>query len=80
MQSHRLQDGAINIIRVTSGNFLEMYDFMVFAYFAPNISRAFFPIDNAFISLMLTLMTFGAGFRMPHNHFTQMSGISIRYF
>ena len=53
-----------NIARVASGNFLEMYDFMVFGYYAPNIAHAFFPADSEFLSLMLTLMTFGAGFLM----------------
>src|SRR5258706_3347864 len=52
------------VIRVSSGNFLEMYDFMVFGYYAAAIGRAFFPSGNAFASLMLTLMTFGAGFLM----------------
>jgi MFS family permease len=41
-----------------------MYDFMVFAYYAPNISKAFFPSHSAFLSLMLAFMTFGAGFLM----------------
>ncbi len=50
------------VIRVSSGNFLEMYDFMVFGYYAAAIGRAFFPSGNAFASLMLSLMTFGAGF------------------
>ncbi len=49
---------------VSSGNFLEMYDFMVFGYYAPAIARAFFPSRNEYISLLLTLMTFGAGFLM----------------
>src|SRR5215469_611482 len=53
-----------NILRVSSGNFLEMYDFMIFGYYAPNISRAFFPTGSPFLSLMLALMTFGAGFLM----------------
>jgi len=52
------------VIRVSSGNFLEMYDFMVFGYYAPYIAKAFFPSGSAFASLMLTLMTFGAGFLM----------------
>src|SRR5712672_1508260 len=49
------------VIRVSSGNFLEMYDFMVFGYYAAAIGRAFFPSGNAFASLMLSLMTFRAG-------------------
>ncbi|MGN5575463.1 MFS transporter [Enterobacter sp. Lyrl_3] len=56
--------GARTIFSVTSGNFLEMYDFMVFGYYASAIAHTFFPGDNPFTSLMLTLMTFGAGFLM----------------
>src|SRR6201998_2321430 len=53
-----------SVIRVSSGNFLEMYDFMVFGYYATSIGKAFFPNGSPFISLMLSLMTFGAGFLM----------------
>src|SRR5215468_2381278 len=53
-----------SVVRVSSGNFLEMYDFMVFGYYATAIGRAFFPSGSAFLSLMLSLMTFGAGFLM----------------
>lgn len=53
-----------SVVRVSSGNFLEMYDFMVFGYYASAIGRAFFPSGNAYLSLMLSLMTFGAGFLM----------------
>src|SRR6516165_2430580 len=52
------------VVRVSSGNFLEMYDFMVFGYYASAIGRAFFPAGNPFGSLMLSLLTFGAGFLM----------------
>ena len=52
------------VFRVSVGNFLEMYDFMVFGYYASAIGRAFFPNGNPFVSLMLSLMTFGAGFLM----------------
>ncbi|WP_438500339.1 MFS transporter [Pantoea ananatis] len=55
---------ARTIFNVTSGNFLEMYDFMVFGYYATAIAKTFFPGDDPFSSLMLTLMTFGAGFLM----------------
>jgi MFS family permease len=41
-----------------------MYDFMVFGYYATAIGAAFFPSGNPFVSLMLSLMTFGAGFLM----------------
>lgn len=52
------------IVRVASGNFLEMYDFMVYGYYAAAIGQAFFPSGNAYSSLMLSLTTFGAGFLM----------------
>jgi MFS family permease len=41
-----------------------MYDFMVFGYYATAIGAAFFPGGSPFVSLMLSLMTFGAGFLM----------------
>ena len=55
---------ARDIARVAVGNFLEMYDFMVFGYYAAAIGRTFFPGGSDFLSLMLSLATFGAGFLM----------------
>jgi MFS family permease len=52
------------IFRVVSGNFLEMFDFMVYGFYATAIAKAYFPADSAFASLMLSLATFGAGFLM----------------
>ena len=52
------------VLRVTSGNFLEMFDFFLYGFYATDISRAFFPGKSAYISLMLTFVTFGAGFLM----------------
>jgi MFS family permease len=52
------------VVRVASGNFLEMYDFQVFGYYAAAIASTFFPNDNEYASLMLSLATFGAGFLM----------------
>ena len=49
---------------VASGNFLEMYDFMVFGFYATIIASVHFPGANEYAGLMLTLMTFGAGFLM----------------
>ena len=51
-----------SVIRVASGNFLEMYDFMVYGYYAKAIAAAFFPSKSEFASLMAALATFGAGF------------------
>jgi MHS family citrate/tricarballylate:H+ symporter-like MFS transporter len=53
-----------SVIRVSSGNFLEMYDFFVFAYYATAIGKAFFPSGSEFAQLMAAFMTFGAGFLM----------------
>ena len=53
-----------SVIRVSSGNFLEMYDFMVFAYYATYIASEIFPSKSKFASLMMTLGTFGAGYLM----------------
>jgi metabolite-proton symporter len=52
------------VIRVASGNFLEMYDFIVYGYYATYIAKTFFPAGNEFASLMLSLMTFGVGYLM----------------
>jgi MFS family permease len=54
----------MSVVRVASGNFLEMYDFMVFGYYAAAIGRTFFPKASEFATLMLSLATFGARFLM----------------
>jgi MFS family permease len=64
MQDSERRAKVLNVIRVSSGNFLEMFDFMVFGYYAASIGHTFFPTENRFGSLMLALMTFGAGFLM----------------
>jgi MHS family citrate/tricarballylate:H+ symporter-like MFS transporter len=58
------KDKIWSVIRVSSGNFLEMYDFFVFGYYAAAIGRVFFPSGSEFAQLMLAFMTFGAGFLM----------------
>ncbi|WP_316149248.1 MFS transporter [Cupriavidus sp. BIC8F] len=58
------QHGFRTVFRVVSGNFLEMYDFMVYGFYAAAIAKTFFPSGNEFASLMLSLATFGAGFLM----------------
>jgi MFS family permease len=58
------RDSVKAIIRVVSGNFLEMYDFMVYGYYAPAIAKAYFPSHSAYASLLLTLLAFAAGFVM----------------
>ncbi len=53
-----------SVLRVTSGNFLEQFDFFLFGFYATNIARTFFPSQSEFASLMLTFSVFGAGFLM----------------
>jgi MHS family citrate/tricarballylate:H+ symporter-like MFS transporter len=60
----RAESPARTIFRVTSGNFLEMYDFSVFGFYAVSIAHALFPRGSEFVSLMLSLTTFGVGFLM----------------
>jgi len=52
------------ILRATSGNFLEQFDFFLFGFYATYIAKAFFPATSEFASLMLTFAVFGAGFLM----------------
>ena len=49
------------ILRATSGNFLEMFDFFLFGFYANYISRAFFPAGDEVTGLLLTFTTFWLG-------------------
>ncbi|MDR3467226.1 MAG: MFS transporter [Xanthobacteraceae bacterium] len=49
------------ILRSTSGNFLEQFDFFLFGFYAVNISKAFFPTGNEVTELLLTFTTFWLG-------------------
>jgi MFS family permease len=51
-----------HVVAVVIGNGLEFYDFLAYAFFALQISRAFFPADTPAASLLLSLATFGVGF------------------
>ncbi len=63
--SPRAPEGGVwAVVRVASGNFLEMYDFMVFGYFASAIGHAFFPGGSELTQLLYALATFGAGYLM----------------
>jgi MHS family citrate/tricarballylate:H+ symporter-like MFS transporter len=60
--SARSKAGAV--FRVTSGNFLEQFDFFLFGFYATQIAGVFFPASSEFASLMMTFAVFGAGFLM----------------
>ncbi len=53
---------ARHIAAVVSGNALEFYDFLTYAFFAVYIGRAFFPDTDPTVSLLASLGTFGVGF------------------
>ena len=36
------------ILRVTSGNFLEQFDFFLFGFYATYIAKTFFPAESEF--------------------------------
>ncbi len=55
---------AMTVLRVAGGNFLEMYDFIVFGFYAGPIGHAFFPSRDPFVSLMASFATFWAAFLM----------------
>ena len=52
------------VLRVTSGNFLEQFDFFLFGFYATYIAKTFFPTNSEFASLMLTFTVFAVGFLM----------------
>jgi len=56
--------GRWGVAGLVVGNALEFYDFLSYATFAVYIGRAFFPSKDIFVSLLLSLATFGVGFLM----------------
>jgi len=50
------------VLPVGVGNALAFYDFMVFAFFAVPIARAFFPSSRTSSDLLISLVVFGLGF------------------
>ena len=49
------------ILRATSGNFLEQFDFFLFGFYASAIAKAFFPSTNETASLLNTFGVFWLG-------------------
>lgn len=50
------------VAAAVAGNALEFYDFTVYTVFAVDIGKAFFPSATPYHGLLLSLLTFGAGF------------------
>ena len=49
------------ILRATSGNFLEQFDFFLFGFYAPVIAKAFFPSENETAALLNAFGVFWLG-------------------
>jgi MFS family permease len=74
------RNASVKMVFIASScNFLEMYDFMVFGYYASAIAKAYFPTTSQFVSLMLALATFGAGFLMRPIGAIVLGGYIDRY-
>ncbi len=52
------------ILSCVIGNFMELYDFTLYGFFAIFIGHTFFPSTNPVVSLLSSLATFGVGFIM----------------
>ncbi|KQR77258.1 MFS transporter [Burkholderia sp. Leaf177] len=52
----------VAVIAAASGNFLEFYDFAVYAYFVSTIAKLFFPNADPIVSLLQTFAAYGVGF------------------
>jgi MHS family proline/betaine transporter-like MFS transporter len=50
-----------SVISSSFGNVLEWYEYTLYAYFATVIAKLFFPIENHFISMLFTFITFAIG-------------------
>src|SRR3984957_1906087 len=49
------------ILRATSGNFLEQFDFFLFGFYASTIAKAFFPSQDEAAALLITFGVFWLG-------------------
>lgn len=75
----RRANRAAAVLRVTSGNFIEQFDFFLFGFYATSISKIFFPATSEYASLMLTFAVFGAGFLMRPLAPSSSAPISTRW-
>ena len=50
------------VLAAVIGNWLEMFDFTVYGFFAVVIGKVFFPTGNATVSLLLSVAAFAIGF------------------
>ncbi len=58
--SHQKKEVPVAVI--AGGNFLELYDFTIYGYFAPVIAQLFFPAESQLLSMLATFFAFALGF------------------
>jgi MHS family proline/betaine transporter-like MFS transporter len=46
------------------GNVMEFYDYVIYAYLSIYLAKNFFPVNNEFISFLITLVVFSTGYLM----------------
>jgi MFS transporter, MHS family, citrate/tricarballylate:H+ symporter len=61
LEPPRIKSRVGAILRATSGNFLEQYDFFLFGFYASAIAKAFFPAENDTAALLNTFGVFWLG-------------------
>ncbi|MCF8998762.1 MFS transporter [Acinetobacter nectaris] len=64
MQAGRQQSRIRDIFNVTSGNFLEQYDFFLFGLYAKFIGETFFYSESTYAALIKTFLIFAVSFFM----------------
>ena len=52
------------ILSCAVGNFVEIFDFIIFGLFAVQLGANFFPAGNPIVSLLSAFATYGVGFLM----------------
>jgi MFS transporter, MHS family, citrate/tricarballylate:H+ symporter len=62
MRMHKRAGNLVTIVQVCAGTCFEVFDLLIFGYFAPEIARAYFPSHDSSAALLLTFATFGAGY------------------
>src|SRR5882757_11573257 len=60
-ETPRIKSRLAAILRATSGNFLEQFDFFLFGFYASAIAKAFFPSENETAALLNTFGVFWLG-------------------
>ncbi len=50
------------VLATLSGNIMEFYDFIIYAFLSPYISKLFFPVEDKLVSFIITFGVFASGY------------------